>query len=62
MCGFNLIIKNISNYRRWLNIDSAVAGVSYVADGIAYRREYFISQPANAMAMRFSADTKIRFH
>jgi alpha-L-fucosidase 2 len=50
--------KNISNYRRWLNIDSAVTGVSYVADGVVFRREYFVSQPANVMAMRFSANVR----
>lgn len=55
---FHFNHKNISGYRRWLNLDSAVAGVSYVADGTTFHREYFISQPANAMAMHFSADAK----
>jgi alpha-L-fucosidase 2 len=51
---FNL--KNISEYRRSLNLDDAIASVEYKSDGVAFRREYFVSQPSHVMVMHFSAD------
>lgn len=43
-------------YRRELNIDDAVATVSYKKDGVNYTREYFVSNPDNFMAIRITAD------
>ena len=45
----------MSGYRRELSLDSALARVEFVKDGVRYRREYFASYPANVIAMRFSA-------
>ena len=46
----------MSHYRRGLSLDSALATVQFCKDGTHYRREYFISHPANAMVVRFRAD------
>lgn len=46
----------MSGYRRALSLDSALATVQFSKDGTHYRREYFISHPANAMIVRFKAD------
>ena len=45
----------MSDYRRALSLDSALASVSFVKDGVRYQREYFISYPANVMAIRYKA-------
>ena len=45
----------MTHYRRTLSLDSALATVQFQKDGVSYRREYFISYPANAMVVRFSA-------
>ena len=45
----------MTGYRRSLSIDSAVANVSFVKDGVRYERRYFVSYPANIMAVRFTA-------
>lgn len=50
--------KDVRHYRRALSIDSALATVSFTANGIDYRRETFISYPHNVMAIRFSASQK----
>lgn len=51
----------IMHYRRALNVDSAYATVSFTtADGVSYRRETFISYPANVMAVRLTASQKGR--
>ncbi len=48
--------KDVSNYRRELDIGRAVHTVSYTAGGARYKREYFASNPAGVMVFRFSAD------
>jgi len=44
-----------TNYKRTLDIDNAIATVSYTEDGVDYSREYFMSYPKNVMAMRLTA-------
>lgn len=46
----------MSDYKRILSLDSAMAVVQFKKDDVAYHRNYFISYPANVMVMRFSAD------
>ena len=48
----------VEDYRRVLNIADACAEVSFRKADVAYRREYFVSYPANAVVVRFSADRK----
>jgi hypothetical protein len=44
-----------TNYKRTLNIDSAIATVNYTEDAVEFSREYFMSYPKNVMAMRLTA-------
>ena len=43
------------NYRRQLDLDSAVHTIEYLCAGTAYRREYFASVPAGVLVFRFTA-------
>jgi len=43
-------------YQRRLDIDSAIHGIAYTADGIAYRREYLASAPQQVLVLRCTAD------
>ena len=51
-----LSVIGMSDYKRILSLDSALAVVQFKKDGIAYERNYFISYPNNVMAIRFKAD------
>ncbi len=48
--------NNISDYRRALDLDTAVATVTYNASGVAYKREAFSSYPDQTIVWRISAD------
>lgn len=38
-----------TNYKRWLDLETATAGVSYDTDGVTFKREIFASHAANAI-------------
>lgn len=44
-----------SRYRRTLDLETAVAGVAWQAEGIDYRREYFASFPDDVIVIHLSA-------
>ena len=46
----------VSDYRLELDIDSAIARLTYRVGGVRYTREIFASHPAQAIVMRISAD------
>jgi alpha-L-fucosidase 2 len=46
----------ITDYRRELDLDAAVARVTYSVDGVRYRREVFASHPDQALVVRLTAD------
>lgn len=46
----------IRRYRRSLNLNEAIAQVSYEKDEVAYQREYFASYPDNVIVIRLTAD------
>ena len=46
----------MSDYKRVLSIDSALAVVSFQKDGVKYERTYFASYPDSAMVWKFTAD------
>jgi alpha-L-fucosidase 2 len=48
--------EDFSDYRRTLDLSTAIARVSYRAGGNTFRREYFISQPDQAFIAEFSSD------
>jgi len=45
-----------ANYRRELDISRGIHTVTYTSGGVQYRREYFVSYPARALVLRFTAD------
>ncbi|MBL8231230.1 MAG: glycoside hydrolase family 95 protein [Bryobacterales bacterium] len=45
----------VQNYRRWLDLDTATAGVRYTHNGVTYEREVFASHPARVIAIRLKA-------
>jgi alpha-L-fucosidase 2 len=47
---------NASDYRRELDIGTALSRVTYEARGVKYKREFFCSHPAGVLVARFSAD------
>jgi len=48
--------KNLSNYKRELDLNTAIARVTYTADGVSYTREIFASAPDNVIVLRITAD------
>ena len=45
-----------TDYRRSLDLDTAVAAVSFKQDGVSFRREIFSSAPADCIVLRVTAD------
>ena len=54
----------ICDYERFLDIENAMAEVTFCRSGIKMKREYFASYPDGVIAVRLSSDTKgsISFH
>lgn len=48
--------RQVSAYRRRLDLTEAVAQVDYTVDGVRYAREYFASYPDAVVAGRWAAD------
>ncbi len=48
--------EQTTKYRRSLDLQNAIASVSYQKDGVTYTREAFASAPDEVMAFRFTAD------
>ena len=48
----------ITDYRRELDLDTAVARVSYRAGGVRYTREVFASYPAQVLVVRLTSDAR----
>ena len=46
----------VSNFRRWLDLDAALATTEYTAGGATIRREVFASHPDNVLVTRISSD------
>ena len=49
---------NVEDYRRDLNLDTAVTTVSYTANGVKFTREVFSSPVDQVIVMRLTADQK----
>ena len=45
----------MSDYSRWLDLETALSGVSYSYNGVTYTREYFTSYPDKALVIRLDA-------
>ncbi len=48
--------ERVTDYKRWLNLEDGVSGVTYVANGINYTREVFASAPDQVIVVRITAD------
>ncbi len=48
--------KDISGYKRWLDLETGIASVQYTADGVTYRRDVLASEPDQVIAIRLTAD------
>ncbi|MDR2599747.1 MAG: glycoside hydrolase family 95 protein, partial [Oscillospiraceae bacterium] len=53
---FQNIPDNISDYKRSLSLDDAVASTSFKADGFTYSRDVFASAPADAVIVKLSTN------
>ena len=59
LANLHLFFNNqdsITNYKRWLDLETGIAGVSYTANGIIYTREVFASAPHQVIVVRITAD------
>ena len=48
--------KVVENYRRDLNLDTAIASITYTADGVTFTRELFASPVDQVIVVRLTAD------
>lgn len=59
LANLHLFFKNqdsVTDYKRWLDLENGISGVSYTADGITYQREVFASAPDQVIVVRITAD------
>lgn len=52
----------VTNYRRTLDISTAITTVSYTQNGVNFKREYFVSEPDQAMVVHVTADKPASIH
>lgn len=48
--------SGVSDYERYLDLESAISGVKYTYGSVNYSREYFTSYPDKALVIRLDAD------
>jgi alpha-L-fucosidase 2 len=48
--------KEVTDYKRWLDLSTGMNGVQYKANGVVYRREVFSSAPDQVIAVKLTAD------
>ena len=49
---------NIEQYRRELDLDTAITSVTFTSDGVRHTREVFASAPDNVIVVRLTADKR----
>jgi alpha-L-fucosidase 2 len=57
---FQIYFQNQSlpkGFERWLDLGDGTAGVYYTAGSVAYKREYFASNPSDVLAVRLTASS-----
>ncbi|PRY55573.1 alpha-L-fucosidase 2 [Arcticibacter pallidicorallinus] len=50
--------KGVSDYKRELDLTTAISKTTYVSKGVRYTREYFVSQPDQCLVVRITSDKK----
>ena len=48
--------SDVENYRRYLDLKTAISGVEYTYGDVKYTREYFVSYPDKAIVIKLDAD------
>jgi alpha-L-fucosidase 2 len=59
LANLHLFFKNqdsITDYKRWLDLETGISGVSYTSEGIRYQREVLASSPDQVIVVRITAD------
>ena len=59
LANLHLFFKNqdsVTAYKRWLDLETGISGVTYEANGITYLREVFVSAPDQVIVVRITAD------
>jgi alpha-L-fucosidase 2 len=49
-------VDGVQDYRRDLDLATAIATATYVSSGVSYRREYLVSEPDQILVIRLTAD------
>jgi alpha-L-fucosidase 2 len=60
LANLHLFFENpeeVSQYKRWLDLNTGVCGVSYQANGVTYLREVLSSAPDQVILVRLTSDT-----
>jgi len=47
---------SVTDYKRWLDLETGISGVSYISGGVHYKREVFASAPDQVIVVRITAD------
>ncbi len=47
---------NVTDYYRWLDLETGITAVSYQSNGVKYKREVFASEPDQAIVISITAD------
>lgn len=55
---FDFAHENASDYKRSLELSNAIHTITYQHNSIRFKREYFVSQPDQALIMMITADKK----
>ena len=48
--------KEVTGYKRWLDLETGIASVEYTANGVKFKREVFSSAPDQVIVVRLTAD------
>lgn len=48
-------LKETSDYRRWLDLDTGICTTEYVSEGVTFRREVFASHPDRMVLVRLTS-------
>lgn len=59
LANLHLFFKDqasVTDYKRWLNLETGVTGVSYSANGVTYQREVFASAIDQVIVVRLTAN------
>ncbi len=59
LANLHLFFENqeeVTDYKRWLDLESGVTAVTYTANGVTFRREVFSSAPDQVIVVQLTAD------